>query len=78
MKWQKIDSAPKDETRLLLWLPKHDLAISGAWVYFDPELSEGYMLYPGFYGWAIDEDVFIMDDPDEEPSHWMLLPEVKR
>jgi len=76
--WKSIDTAPRDGTRILLWLSKHDIAVSGLWELHDAETLDGHELYDSFYDWFIDNDLYIMDDPSEYPSHWMPLPEIDK
>lgn len=74
MVWKPIKSAPKDGTRVLLFLPKHNVAISGAWLTINGERDGAHVFYEAFEDWCIDEDIFIMDDPSEYPTHWCEFP----
>lgn len=76
MKWKLINTAPKDGTRILLYLPKHDVVVSGMWDLIPGETLDGYKLYEDFYDWCIDDDLYIMDDPSEYPTQWMEMPEL--
>jgi hypothetical protein len=74
--WQPIETAPKDETEVFLWIPGvSNYPIAGHYTsaerveedYGDPEyMEEGWYLgygYPGDLG----EETY-------EPTHWMPLP----
>ena len=57
--WQPIETAPKDETSLLLFLPGKGI-IEG-WYFSSPkEIDDGWETIIGSIG---------------EPTHWMPLPE---
>jgi hypothetical protein len=58
--WKPIETAPKDGTRLLLWVPKAGSTTGG----FDPSWSGNCWVYDNS---RIKRDM--------EPSHWMPIPE---
>jgi hypothetical protein len=67
MKWQPIETAPKDGTHILIWDAKGSSSVVEVyWEAFDEE--RGY--------WAFAEellsDVFLVN---ATPSNWMALPE---
>lgn len=72
MKWQPIETAPKDGMRVLLYDPKCDVAISGLW-HDDPgkNTPDGYE--PAWSWWVADDDLLLWDD-GTAPTHWMPLP----
>lgn len=71
--WHPIKTAPKDGTRLILWVPGHDIAVSGSWQFFTGEYEGPHCFYPGFYDWAFDNDVYINDDEKDKPTYWKFL-----
>jgi hypothetical protein len=75
--WQPIDTAPKDGTRIILWLPVEDVAISGFWEWVEPERIDGHQLYSGFYDWFVDND-YVIFDSEYRPTHWMPMPKVTK
>ena len=75
--WKPIESAPKDGTRILLWLPKYDVVVSGCWAEIPGEHDGPHTFYEAFDDWCIDNDLYIMDDPpDCYPTHWLDCPGV--
>lgn len=69
--WQPIETAPKDGTRLLLWDPGREVAVSGYW-HDEPEVSTPTVWEPGWAWWVSDSDVLMWDSgPHDAPSHWM-------
>lgn len=74
--WQPIETAPKDGTRIDLWMPSGRRVPNCFWG--KPEHScgeyEGYCdSCPDHDGW-IDSEDFMSGYTDEEPTHWMPLP----
>lgn len=62
MKWEPIETAPKDES-ILLYYPTDDIIIVGYWCDFKWQID-----HVGGYEWESDVDCI-------EPTHWMPLPE---
>jgi hypothetical protein len=60
MKWQPIETAPKDGTRVIL------CAVDGNY----PRVAEGYYQRDGWH-WSTDEN---WRDSEMAPTHWMPLP----
>lgn len=58
LEWRPIESAPKDGTVLMLWIPEYKYGV--AFGYWSETLKE----------WLDDEDGCAI----KEPSHWMPLP----
>jgi len=73
MSWRPIETAPRDGSRLLLWHPTLNLAISGCW-HSEPERNDPSGYAPAWAWWVSDADLIIWDSgPEDVPSHWMPL-----
>ena len=74
MKFEPIETCPKIEgEKVLLYFNDRDVIVSGFWGFVDPEYLDGHKLYDGFYDWFVDDDLFIIDDPDKAPTKWCSL-----
>lgn len=73
MKWEPIETAPKDGTWVLLWFPHRNLAIGGCWDWAGE--GDWEMGIQDWQEWRTDDDVVIQEEPGLEPTHWMPLPE---
>ena len=63
MKWQPISTAPKDESRVLVWINHKNykgVAFAKLWFYADGSLGGGAEGFGGHGNWNI--------------THWMPLP----
>lgn len=69
MKWQPIETAPRDGTHVLLLIG--EVAIGGCWVLHSEGWESGI---PDWYGWDTDNDLILIEVPDDEPTHWMPIP----
>ena len=70
MEWRPIDTAPKDGTFVLLWVPYEDVPVVGRfkgdrWVFSTAHYTVDCMAYC-YGGSAVGNG--------DEPSHWMHLP----
>jgi hypothetical protein len=72
--WMPIKTAPKDGTRILLYLTKHDVVVSGGWNTISGERDGPHVYYNDFEDWCIDNDLYLMDDPSEYPTLWCEFP----
>ena len=75
--WQPIETAPKDGTRIDVWLSKSRRRVTNCY-WGRPSHTcgenEGYCdSCPDRDGWVDGED-FMNGYTDEEPTHWMPLP----
>jgi len=75
--WKHIDTAPKDGTRVILWLPVENIAVSGFYEWMDGESCDGYEMYPGYFDWFIDNDLILFED-EHRPTHWMEFPKIPK
>jgi hypothetical protein len=67
MEWQLIETAPKDGTAVLLYLPGIDPPVRvGRYVAKGPLRSDYWFYYAGVVKLPRDRDIV--------PSHWMPLP----
>lgn len=75
-KWQPIETAPKDGTKIVIWSSRYDFCPIAAWHVapdcsgwlFDDWASPCPSCDDGFIGWNEDiEDGFM-------PTHWIPLP----
>jgi len=64
--WQPIETAPKDGTRVILWLKDECFPALAAWIMFCPDDEE-----PGWYVFEMGQ----YGDDFNEITHWMPLPE---
>jgi hypothetical protein len=87
MKWQPIETAPRDGTRIILGLPDLDgdgggISVAGYWL---EELEDG-VDYMGHDGGFTDVDYQVFQPgrsfgaesyryAGRQPTHWMPLPE---
>ena len=74
-KWQPIETAPKDGTKVLLLFPQQDdLIISGLFDKFEEgDFETGYITWSQ---WAVDHDFFMIEDLEtDSPAFWMPLPQ---
>ena len=73
-KWQKIETAPKDGTTVLLypWPGQAHGVMVGVWEAVD-EYSEWHGKSFTFAGFV--DDYYSQEPIDWEPTHWMPLPE---
>jgi len=74
--WQPIATAPKDGTKMDLWMPSGHRVTNCYWG--RPEHScgenEGYCdSHPDHDGWVDGED-FMNGYTTQEPTHWMPIP----
>lgn len=84
MEWQPIETAPKDGTRILGWLPDLDIQWEPSG-YLDLSMTPAYIYIPGaaiiawktwHERWELDPAEDRENGPDEQtPTHWMPLPE---
>lgn len=71
MKWQPIDTAPKDGKHILLYYPERNCCIRGAWLEAtDGDWETGYKKW---MEWQVDDELYIGDE-GYVPTHWMPLP----
>lgn len=68
-KWQPIETAPKDGTRVLLFRPRHGV-VCGRWD--DDKYAKRVRPY-----WSNDQERLwgTLETRDNQPTHWMPLPE---
>lgn len=73
MNWQPIDTAPKDGTRILLFLPDYNVRIwIGDW-YSSKQIRNGAVVYER-EGWSIGT-MPMWGDNEPKPTWWAPLPE---
>ena len=75
MKWEPIETAPKDGTPILLWCLYENKygEVLGPYFWVGPP-QDDYDVSPGWYPTQDDGD-FDGLASDETPTHWMPLPE---
>ena len=67
--WKPIETAPKDGSRILVWIPGEEMTRIARW-----DRMEFYT-HPKPY-WSIERGVSrTRRDRENPPSHWMPLPE---
>lgn len=74
MDWQPIETAPRDGTDVLLFLPKLQ---TGVWVgrFVDSEdFQYGKSVRKRQY-WSIGVSLTFLSGDDAKPTHWMPIPE---
>ena len=70
--WQPIETAPKDGTEVILWVPFKGIAINGHYgEVSDGDWESGYRTW---MEWLIADELWFQEDPSQAPSHWMPLP----
>ncbi len=71
MIWRKIDSAPRDGRRLLLWVPKTNKGlVIGRW-------DKRAVTHDSYIdGWWLEGFDLPFDKPPYYPTHWQLLPDM--
>jgi hypothetical protein len=72
MKWQPIETAPKDGIAILVCLPNMQIEI-GRWCPPDP-----YMKTPCAGHWAYRRSIQKRCQFEHQPTHWMPLPDPPR
>ena len=70
MKWQPIETAPRDGTSLLLWCPHYKRPIRVGTYEIWEDFSHGQSVSKREY-WSIGT----FDSLEVLPTHWMPLPE---
>lgn len=70
--WQPISTAPK-EKEIILWFPKKQLAITGSYQFQNDGTWEEPC--PSYWWWYTTDDISVVYEPDDFPTHWMELPE---
>lgn len=82
LKWQPIETAPKDGRRILVWVPESENVLSVYWddrftFRFDEEKAESAD-YQGEHEGAWTDDAvksFSYEEKESyQPSHWMPVP----
>jgi len=70
--WQPIETAPKDGTQILLYVPVLKRPVRSGH-YYQSELYKHGKLESKSEGWTIYGDYFVTIDRTP-PTHWMALP----
>ena len=82
--WRPIETAPKDGTRILVYVPDSDNVLSVYWddqftYRFDEAKAEADLKYEGEHEGAWTDDAvesFVYEEKcSYKPTHWMPLPE---
>lgn len=69
--WRKIETAPKDGTRVILYFAHKDICIGGSYEEIDEsDFESGERKWKD---WIVDDELFF-EEPVNEPTHWMPLP----
>ena len=72
MKWQSIETAPKDRTPILAWNGK--FVSEALW---EPDAGDNGHVGWGYY-FESDSVYSSLYDEDAQPTHWMPLPSAPR
>lgn len=67
-----MDSAPKDGTTVLLFVPDFEQPIRTGHYRDTKRMDHGKVVYEDC-GWSL--DIYVLAGTKHEPSHWMPLPD---
>ncbi len=76
MTWQPIDTAPKDGTVVILYVPGTDSSVRLGWYVQEETVRHGKVIR-SVDEWYWRDGFFsgIFGQKDDAPTHWMPLPE---